>query len=152
MRLRRALFRLINGPPRLIYGAGLGQLVGGRVLLLGTTGRRTGRRRITPLQYEWIDGVLCVASVRGAEADWVRNLVADPRAEVRVGRSLIEADAAVTTDPSQIVDFIQTRRERRPLMVGALLRAFGLGAHPDRSRLEAYAKKLALVRLTPRSE
>jgi deazaflavin-dependent oxidoreductase (nitroreductase family) len=134
----------------LVYGAGLGRLVGGRVLLLTTTGRRTERPRTTSLQYEWIDGVVYVASVRGMDADWVANLVAHPQAAVRIGPCRLQADAIITTDPTEIADFIQTRLERRPLMVGALLCASGLGAHPTRARLEDYAMRLALVRLTPR--
>lgn len=75
---------------------------------------------------------------------------ANPRTEVRIGRSHFRADAAVTTDPGEIADFIQTRLERRPVMVGALLRASGLGTAPIEPAPEAYAKRLALVRLSPR--
>ena len=56
----------------------------GTVLVLTTTGRRSGLPRDTPLQFEEVDGVLHVASARGTAADWYRNAVADPRVRVTV--------------------------------------------------------------------
>jgi deazaflavin-dependent oxidoreductase (nitroreductase family) len=67
----------------------LGARVGGRdVLLLQTTGRRSGRRRRTPVQYDRIDGdLVVVASAAGASRPpaWWHNLEADPAVEVQVG-------------------------------------------------------------------
>ena len=48
----RFLLRLLHLPPRLAYAIGLGPLLGRFVLLMTTTGRKSGRRRVTPLQYE----------------------------------------------------------------------------------------------------
>ena len=50
---------------RLLYAAGLGPLVGKIILLLTTTGRKSGLKRITPLQYEEIDGKYYLGSARG---------------------------------------------------------------------------------------
>ena len=50
----------------------------GSVLLLATTGRRPGQPRVTPLQYEEVDGVIYVASARGQRADWFQNALARP--------------------------------------------------------------------------
>ena len=65
---------------------------GAKVLLLTTTGRRTGQPRTTPLIYENAgDGYVIVASKGGADEHpgWYRNLVADPNVEVQVlGRGL----------------------------------------------------------------
>lgn len=53
-----------------------------------TTGRRTGLPRDTPLQFEFVDGVLPVASARGTRADWFRDALADPHVRVSLaGRS-----------------------------------------------------------------
>jgi hypothetical protein len=43
------------------------------VLLLTTSGRISGQPRVTPLQFEEIDGAYYVASARGTEADWFKN-------------------------------------------------------------------------------
>ena len=61
---------------RIIAGGGGPQRV---VLLLTTTGRKSGLPRVTPLQFEEIDGAYYVGSARGAQADWFRNIVSNPQ-------------------------------------------------------------------------
>jgi deazaflavin-dependent oxidoreductase (nitroreductase family) len=62
------------------------------VLLLTTTGRRSGRRRTTPLLYAPVDGgYVVIASKGGASRDpqWYGNLVVQPSAEVQIGRATV---------------------------------------------------------------
>ena len=71
-----------------------GGLIGGRfgrirMLLLTTTGRKSGRPRTTPLLYLEDDGNLVVIASNGGNPNhpaWWLNLKSDPRAEVQVGR------------------------------------------------------------------
>jgi hypothetical protein len=63
------ILRLIHLPPRILYAVGLGPWIGNLILLLTTTGRKSGRRRVTPLQYKEIDGRIYLAAVRGQKAD-----------------------------------------------------------------------------------
>jgi len=121
----------------------------GMVLLLTTRGRRSGLERVTPLQYEEIDGVFYVGSARGARADWFRNLVADPHVRLQVGQRQVEAEAEPITDPRRIADFFELRLGRHPRMMRLLLRAEGLPAGFDRSDLEAFASGKAVVALRP---
>lgn len=68
------------------------------VLLLTTTGRRTGEPRTTPLIYR-LDGdnPVIVASKGGAPDDpgWYRNLVKDPEVEVQILGDRFRARARV---------------------------------------------------------
>ncbi len=69
---------------------------GAKVLLLTTTGRRTGQPRTTPLIYENAgDAFVIVASKGGAgeHPGWYRNLVADPNVEVQVLAEVFPATA-----------------------------------------------------------
>lgn len=147
--MRKWIFRFLKLPPRLIYALGLGNSYGRFVLLLTTRGRRSGKARVTPLQYERVDGVLVVGSARGTASDWYRNLLADPRAEVRVGQTRLTAIAETSTDPARIVDFLELRLERHPRVVGRIMRLRGVPANPTRADLETYAARLAMVTLTP---
>lgn len=74
-----------------------GPLEGRPMLLLTTTGAKTGRRHTTPLMYV-LDGgrLLVIASNAGAprHPDWYRNLSADPGVTVEVGAETYEATAA----------------------------------------------------------
>ena len=70
------------------------------VLLLTTTGRRSGRRRTVPLQYLEDRGtVLVIASNDGAPNNpgWYHNLVANPTVEVetRAGRRSMRAEPLI---------------------------------------------------------
>ncbi len=69
-----------------------------RLLLLTTTGARSGRRRTTPMMFDRDgDRVFVMASNAGAAKapDWYHNLVADPHVTVEVGDETYEAVAVV---------------------------------------------------------
>ena len=135
---------------RVLYALGLGPIIGRIIMLLTTTGRKTGLKRVTPLQYERIGDQLFLGSARGVQADWVRNIQADPHVEVRVKRDHFQGLAEVVTDPARIADFIEVRLQRHPLMVGLIMeRAHGLPRRPTREQLECLAKKEAMVVITP---
>ena len=134
---------------RFLYRSGMAPLLGRLVLLLTTTGRKSGLPRVTPLQYEEIDGAIYVASALGAKADWFRNLLANPCVKVRIGSNEFDALAEPVTDPCRIADFLELRLARHPKMVGAILKSVGLPASPSRPELEGYAGQLAMVILHP---
>ncbi|MER5626340.1 nitroreductase family deazaflavin-dependent oxidoreductase [Streptosporangium sp. NPDC002544] len=75
-----------------------GPFEGGRLLLLTTTGARTGARRTTPVGY-LPDGArkLIIASAGGAPSHpaWYHNLLADPRVTVEDGVFTYQAQAVV---------------------------------------------------------
>ncbi len=148
-RVPRAIWRLLKLPARILYALGLGPLQGRFVLLLTTTGRKSGLPRVTPLQYDEVDGNYYVGSARGVNADWYRNILANPNIEVRVKSRRFKGTARPITDPARIADLLEIRLKRRPRMVGAILRAEGFPSKPKREHLEAYAKKRAMVVITP---
>jgi deazaflavin-dependent oxidoreductase (nitroreductase family) len=91
------LYRLTNGR------IGGRFIAGSPILLLTTTGRRTGKRRTRPLAYVR-DGdrfVLC-ASNGGSPRHpaWYHNLQATDRAEIQVGPTQL-AVSAKTADPTE---------------------------------------------------
>ncbi len=135
---------------RLLYAIGLGPLIGRIILLLTTTGRRSGKKRVTPLQYEEVNGDVYLGAARGLKADWVRNIQADPQVEVRLKSRQFCGTAEVVTDPSRIADFLEIRLERYPQMIGLMMeKVHHLPRHPSRSQLEELAKTEALVVIRP---
>ena len=135
-----------------LYDIGLGRLVGRLVLLLTTTGRKSGLPRVTPLQYEEIDGAIYLGSSRGQKADWFRNILANPHVEVRVKARRFRGVAETVTEPARIADFLELRLRRHPRMIGAILQHEGLPARPERAQLESYAARLAMVVIRPEEE
>jgi len=77
-----------------------GQFEGAPVLLLTTTGAKTGERRTTPVMY-LPDGerMVIFASKAGAPTNpaWYHNLLADHTVMVEVGSETVDATAVVTT-------------------------------------------------------
>jgi deazaflavin-dependent oxidoreductase (nitroreductase family) len=66
------------------------------LLLLTTTGAKSGQRRVSPLAYFHIDDKLIViGSFHGASVNpnWVHNLRANPRAHVEVGSDAFDVTA-----------------------------------------------------------
>jgi len=148
-RTPKFILRLIHMPPRIVYALGLGPLIGNIVLLLTTVGRKSGKPRVTPLQFEEIDGRIYLGAAFGRKADWVRNIEANPKVEVRLKSRRFSGSAELITDPKQIADFLQVRLRRHPRMIGAMLRAEGIRMPPERSDLERYGAQLTLVVITP---
>ena len=116
----------------------------GLVLLLTTTGRKSGLPRQTRLQYEKEEGVIYVAAARGQQADWFRIILANPRVEVQLEGQSLRGLAEPITDPVRIADFLELRLKRHPLMIRLMLLSHGL-FRTDRVHLEQLAAQLALV-------
>jgi deazaflavin-dependent oxidoreductase (nitroreductase family) len=65
-----------------------GQFEGADLLLLTTTGAKSGQPRVSPLAYFRIDGkLIIIGSFAGADVNpaWVHNLRANPSAHVEIG-------------------------------------------------------------------
>jgi deazaflavin-dependent oxidoreductase (nitroreductase family) len=64
-------------------------------LYLTTTGRRSGQPRRIEIWFTRIDGRFYVIAEHLWDAQWVQNVVADPRVQVRVGDDEFPARARV---------------------------------------------------------
>ncbi len=140
------LLRWLKPLPVGVLGSGWGPQ--GVVLLLTTKGCKSGLPRVTPVQYELIEGEILLGAVRGLDADWVRNILNDPRVELRIGGRSMAGRARVSSDPEEIADFLETRLERHPFMVRGILLMHGLPLRPQRKDLRELGKDLALVRIS----
>jgi deazaflavin-dependent oxidoreductase (nitroreductase family) len=81
--------------------ASTGPFVGKQVLILTTTGAKSGQRRETPLAYS-IEGddIVIVASMGGApqHPSWYHNLVANPNVQIEVDGKTYDATATVVDE------------------------------------------------------
>lgn len=85
--------------------AGLGPLfstpVLGSLMVLRTTGRKSGQPRDVPLGYAILDGcVYCIAGF-GEATQWFRNIEADPVVEVVLPTATFRGLAEAVTDPDE---------------------------------------------------
>lgn len=73
-----------------------GDFENAKLLLLHTTGAKSGKQHVNPVMYFGIDAkLLIVGSYAGADVDpaWVYNLRAHPRAHIEIGTDAYDVDA-----------------------------------------------------------
>ena len=73
-----------------------GPFDGATLLLLTSTGAKSGQPRLAPLAYLTIDGkIIIIGSKAGLDTnpDWVHNLRANPRAHIEVGTDAYDVTA-----------------------------------------------------------
>ena len=78
-----------------------GQFEGAPLLLLHTTGARTGQDRVHPMMYRRVgDDYAVFASKAGAPTnpDWYHNLVANPSVTAEIGAQTLSLTARVADD------------------------------------------------------
>ena len=114
-----------------------GPMAGTRLLVLTTTGARTGQRRRALLFFS-NDGAayLIAGTASGSTRDpaWLHNLEANPTASVEVDARQFEASATITEGD-----------ERDRLWQQHIEAAPGLAAHAEQA-----GRTIPMVRLTPR--
>lgn len=126
-RIHTALYKTLGG--RFVGSVGLGR----KVLLLSTTGRRSGAERTTPLVYMPYGKDLIVYPSNGGKESqpaWWLNLQSDPLARVQLGKeqSQVRARQATETEYNAIWpaaeqynphwrDYARTVRRPIPLVI-----------------------------------
>ena len=148
------LMRLFFKVPPLLCRLGLGGPAAGTVLLLVTRGRRSGRRRYTGLNYARDGDTVYVMSGFGERTDWVRNLVADPRVDVQIGRRRWHALATIVKDPERRargIDLLLDTAQRQgpPKAIRPLLRRIGFDYDGEVATMDREAPGMPIVALTP---
>ncbi len=110
--------RVFNPPIRWLAARGLAP----KVALLETTGRRSGRPRTTPVTNGLRRGTseFWLVAEHGRKAAYVRNIEADPRVRVRVGRRWRTGTAHVLPDDDPVA-----RQRTLPRLHSATVRAMG---------------------------
>ncbi len=104
----RQLFKFANRWMLLLWRLGLGNF-GNRpetsqVMVLTHTGRKSGLRRRTPVNYTVIDDAIYCTAGFGSTADWYKNIIADPQVEVwlRDGWWAGVAEEVADDDPQRL--------------------------------------------------
>ena len=84
-----------------MYAVGLGSVIGGRVLVVTTLGRKTSKPRSAALLYVEENRVVFCCSRRGSKSQWVRNLVRNPDSRLRIGRAIWRGQAKMIKSPRE---------------------------------------------------
>lgn len=140
-------FRFFNRFMLLLWRLGLGRWlnlwpsVGGRIMVITHTGRRSGKRRRTPVNYALVnDEIYCLAGF-GKECDWFRNILANPQVEVWL------PDGRWAGEAEDISDSMQRLPILRQVMIASGFAAYAAGLKPLSMSDEELAAVTATYRL-----
>ncbi len=147
-KLEQNIFHLMQ-LPKFFFKHSPNKNISQKVLLLGTIGRKTGKLRLTPLQFEYFKNRYYFGAMRGKQADWVKNIKNNATVIVQPGSEpVMIGTAKILDDPAIIYSFLQLRLARNPKMISLILKLAGVGDIYDRRELLNYAKGLCVVVVT----
>lgn len=143
----RQVFHEFNRFMLLMWRLGLGKLingwpeVGGQILVLTHTGRKTGQIHRTPVNYAICDGDIYVTAGFGSRSDWSANLRTNPKVEVWLPDGWWEGKAELVTAETE-------RLERmRDVLIGSGFAASFAGIDPYTASDAELAEKTATYQL-----
>jgi deazaflavin-dependent oxidoreductase (nitroreductase family) len=115
--------------------------VGGRILIITHTGRKSGLQRRTPVNYSTVDGDIYCLSGFGRISDWYRNIKADSNVEVWLPDGWWAGVAEEVTDPERRLPLL------RQVLVDSGFAAFAAGINPYKISDEDLARITTEYRL-----
>jgi deazaflavin-dependent oxidoreductase (nitroreductase family) len=146
----RGIMRWVFRIPVWLYRFGLGFMIGNGVLLLATTGRRSGKRRITALGFgrDPAGGSYTVAAGWTGGADWYRNAVAHPEVQIWLGRAWIDCRAQ-PLPPEESVEGYRKLRSLNPYADRIFSKWLGRPFSPTEENYLAVAGAFPSLNLVP---
>jgi deazaflavin-dependent oxidoreductase (nitroreductase family) len=145
----RALFRF----PVVLFRLRLGGIFGGRLLLLETVGRSTGRVRRAVIEVARADPAThryWVVAGWGRGSDWYRNALAHPPRLIDTGRDRLVTPAVHELDESERFELLRDYQTRNPRIAQALGdRLLGKDFTADSNALQELAVVLGALRFSP---
>jgi deazaflavin-dependent oxidoreductase (nitroreductase family) len=145
-RLVRRLFRI----PIMVYRYGLGPVIGHNVLVLHTTGRRSGRPHATAMRYEYNSDsdTYCVLSGWQGNTDWYRNVSRNNQVDVHVGTRRFTARAELLPSDATVA-ILRVYVARNPLAIATIRKETGIDCGDDLTGLSKVARHFPAVALRP---
>ncbi|MGE5139569.1 MAG: nitroreductase family deazaflavin-dependent oxidoreductase [Rudaea sp.] len=150
--------RLAFKLPVYLYRLRLGWLLGHQALLLTHRGRKSGRVYQTVLgtvRYDPHTRGCIVASGYGANADWYRNIQAQPALEIEIGRERYVPRQRFLPDDETVAELLDYER-RQPRWVNRINHSLSrqmldLGYVPTEQGVREFASQIRMVAFEPQS-
>jgi deazaflavin-dependent oxidoreductase (nitroreductase family) len=145
------LGRFIWRAPMITYRLGLGPIVGRVLMILSTTGRKSGLPRRAMIEYHRLDGKKYIAAGFGPETQWYKNIQSDPRVTVQSADGAESMRAIRVTEDDELLAVVNLFRQADS--AAAINWFLGtLGIEPGDDDILAKKDRLHLLRLDPTDE
>jgi deazaflavin-dependent oxidoreductase (nitroreductase family) len=136
-----------------LYRAYILPLIGGGkiFLLLYTTGRKTGKRRITPIEYRTRDGEIHFVAGRGRKAHWLQNMLAKPDdVKVKVGFRKYPIDFELLSTIEEKNDLLTWYVTKYPKAAKMLFGWDPKKDDPTTADFTSFSKLIEIVKIAPK--
>ena len=143
-------FRYFNRFMLLMWRLGMGPLlnmgpaIAGRYMVITHTGRKSGLKRRTPVNYALVDDEVYCTAGYGSGSDWYRNIIANPQVEVWLPDGWYAGIAEEVTHPEARLPLL------RDVLIGSGFAALAAGVDPNKmtdEELDAVTKKYCLIHI-----
>ena len=144
--------RLLFRAPIWLYKLNLGWLMGGRMLKMTHTGRKSGEPRHVVLEVVKHDPALdtyYIAAAWGDKSDWVKNIQANPQVHVQVGRRHLDM-IAEQLSPEESEAVILDYSQRHTSVMMNLARFMGYKLDGSEGDFRELGRLLLMFALKPR--
>jgi deazaflavin-dependent oxidoreductase (nitroreductase family) len=134
-----------------LWRLGLGPIIGKWLLVLTTTGRKSGLPRHTMVEYHVVNGKKYAPSGFGARSQYYQNILADPRVTIQTAGGTERAKAVRVTDDQELLAVFAAFEREDP---GFLLQAYfkSLGISGNAANIPAHKDKIFVLRFDPTGE
>jgi deazaflavin-dependent oxidoreductase (nitroreductase family) len=145
----RQAFKILNRFMLFFWRLGLGfwfkwPRAFGCIMVIIHRGRKTGLLRRTPVNFAMVENDLFCTAAYGAEADWYKNILADPNVEVWLPDGWWRGIAEDVTDAENASQIL------RQVLIGSgfAARVFGLNPYElSEDQLDTIRRKYRLIRI-----
>ncbi len=102
----RGLMKLLNYVPGLIYRIGVTKSIEGRMMVITTTGRNSGKKVPAVVNYLKKDNKVYAFSIYKG-SDWLKNIEKNPQVEIQIGKEKMKTNALIVGDSEEKAEAFQ---------------------------------------------
>jgi len=125
--LHKALFMW----PVHLWRLGLAPIIGHHMMLISHTGRKSGLPRRTMTESYRLDDRSYAPCAFGEQAQWYKNIAADPRVTIQTADGALSAIASRVTDGDELVALFELIRQRSSSMLELYLDFLDISPEPE---------------------
>jgi deazaflavin-dependent oxidoreductase (nitroreductase family) len=122
----------------------MGPAMAGRYMVITHTGRKSGNKHRTPVNYAEVDGEIYCTAGFGSVSDWYRNIIANPQVEVWLPDGWYAGIAEEVLHPEARLPLL------RDVLIGSGFAALAAGIDPSKmtdEELDAATKEYKLIHI-----
>ena len=143
-------FKYVNRFMLIMWRLGMGPLLNmgpamaGRYMVITHTGRKSGMKRRTPVNYAEVDGEIYCTVGFGSVSDWYRNIIANPQVEVWLPDGWYAGIAEEVMHPEARLPLL------RDVLIASGFAAQAAGVDPNKmtdEELDAATKEYKLIHI-----